>query len=196
MKRVIFAIILMFLLCLMEAKAQVYDGITQPTKYRIWLPMNTSLENGDYSVSPFVGYRADATEWLSFTPVVQYNMTSKEITPQMWVNVDYKDKVYLLSRSIYDVNTRRYRHTLSTTIRLPYAMMIDATWENLNRPIDRLQIVGGWAIGPIVFNIGYSVLEKQGVIANLRFKITKYNWLQFRYDGGTNTLGANVALQF
>ena len=34
------------LLFAIGAKAQIYDGITQPTRFRVWVPVTTSLHDG------------------------------------------------------------------------------------------------------------------------------------------------------
>lgn len=42
----------------MKARAQVYDGITQPTKFRVWLPVSINLHDSkNVGVAPFVGYK-------------------------------------------------------------------------------------------------------------------------------------------
>ena len=79
--------------------------------------------------------------------------------------------------------------------------MVDATWENLYNgkkfcDTDRLQFVAGYGYKWFVVNAGYSCRNKPGVIANARFKITDYNWLQLKYDGGTESIQIGCALQF
>ena len=63
------------------------------------------------------------------------------------------------------------------------AFSMAATWENLYNgkkfcDTDRLQFVAGYGYKWFVVNAGYSCRNKPGVIANLRLKITDYNWLQ------------------
>lgn len=48
----------------LAATAQVYDGITQPTKFRIFMPVTTSLHGNGSTVAPFIGYRADVTGYV------------------------------------------------------------------------------------------------------------------------------------
>jgi hypothetical protein len=44
----------------MKANAQVFDGITQPTKFRVWVPVSIDLHNSkNVGVAPFVGYKQD-----------------------------------------------------------------------------------------------------------------------------------------
>lgn len=131
------------------SKAQIYDGITQPTRWRVFVPVTTSL-NSDRktTVAPFVGFKQDLGERFSVTPVLQYNINNEAIIPQLWVNFNIAKKFYVLSRSIYNTKSNLYQHTLSATYKLPLNFMVDATWENLYNGrkfagTDRLQFVGG-----------------------------------------------------
>lgn len=193
-------VILLLLPCGLHA--QVYDGITQPTRYRIWIPVSANLHgHGSTSVSPFVGYKENLTDWLSATAVAQYNIGGEAFVPQLWLNVNYNKWLWFLSRSIYDTKANIYRHTLSATVKLPKGFMIDATWDDAYNghkfiDTDRLQVLGGVAHGRFVVNAGYSMRNKPGVIANLRLKITDYDWLQFKYDGGAKAFTFSTALQF
>ena len=181
--------------------AQVYDGITQPLRYRVWIPVSANLHgHGSTSVSPFIGYKEDLTEWLSATAVAQYNIGGEAFVPQLWLNLNYNKWLWFLSRSIYDTNTNIYRHTLSATVKLPKGFMIDATWDDAYNghkfiDTDRLQVLGGVAHGRFVVNAGYSMRNQPGVITNLRLKITDYDWLQFKYDGGAKAFTFSTALQ-
>lgn len=200
MKKAIFTI-LFALSAILFANAQVYDGITQPTRFRIWVPTTVSLHGSSTSVSPFIGYRQNITSWFNITPVVQYEINSETFVPQVWLNFSICDKLYFLSRSIYNTKVNDYRHTLSATYKLPMGFMIDGTWENIynGRKFlagDRLQFVGGYAYRWFVVNAGYSCRYRKGMIANLRFKVTEYNWLQFKYDGGMDCFQLGCALQF
>lgn len=198
----IVALVAILLLTATSAKAQVYDGITQPTRFRVWIPVTVSLHDSkSTTVSPFIGYKQDLTDWLSVTPVLQYSINSETFTPQVWLNFNVKKKFYVLSRSIYDTRENEYRHTLSATYKLPLGFMVDATWENLYNgnkfcDTDRLQFVGGYAYKWFVVNAGYSCRCFKGAIANLRLKVTEYNWLQMKYDGGTESIQVGCALQF
>lgn len=186
----------------LSAHGQIYDGITQPTKYRLWLSITQPTQgNGQAVVAPFVGYKYEAAKWFSITPVLQYNFTTSAFAPQVWLNFNVRQRFYILSRSVYDGSTDEYRHTLSATVKLPLGFMVDATWENLfnGRRFadgDRMQIVAGFADKLVVFNAGYSFRARPGFIANIRFKVTEFNWLQLKYDGGTRAVIVGVALQF
>lgn len=186
----------------MKARAQVYDGITQPTKFRVWLPVTANLHNSkDVSVAPFVGYKQDIGEHFSITPVLQYNINKEAFIPQVWLNANIAKKFYVLSRSIYDTKANLYKHTLSATYKLPLGFMVDGTWENMYNGKkfcdgDRLQFVGGWAHRLFVVNAGYSCRAKPGFIANARWKVTPTDWLQMKYDGGTKSVQIGMALQF
>ncbi|WP_288776970.1 hypothetical protein [uncultured Bacteroides sp.] len=185
----------------LAAKAQVYDGITQPTKFRVFMPVTTSLEGNGSTVAPFVGYRADVAKWLSVTPVIQYNMNTEAVSLGAWLNVNYRQQVYLLARSTYNTKAKMFTETLSGTIKLPVGLMLDATWDNLynGRKFlsgDRLQVLGGLDYGRFVFNAGYSMRALPGFVANIRFKVTQYNWLQLKYDEGAKAFITSVALQF
>lgn len=186
----------------MKARAQVYDGITQPTKFRVWLPVTANLHNSkDVSVAPFVGYKQDIWEHFSITPVLQYNINKEAFIPQVWLNANIAKKFYVLSRSIYDTKANLYKHTLSATYKLPLGFMVDGTWENMYNGKkfcdgDRLQFVGGWAHRLFVVNAGYSCRAKPGFIANARWKVTPTDWLQMKYDGGTKSVQIGMALQF
>lgn len=186
----------------MKARAQVYDGITQPTKFRVWLPVTANLHNSkDVSVAPFVGYKQNIGEHFSITPVLQYNINKEAFIPQVWLNANIAKKFYVLSRSIYDTKANLYKHTLSATYKLPLGFMVDGTWENMYNGKkfcdgDRLQFVGGWAHRLFVVNAGYSCRAKPGFIANARWKVTPTDWLQMKYDGGTKSVQIGMALQF
>lgn len=200
--RIILILSALSLLLGMKARAQVYDGITQPTKFRVWLPVTANLHNSkDVSVAPFVGYKQDIGEHFSITPVLQYNINKEAFIPQVWLNANIAKKFYVLSRSIYDTKANLYKHTLSATYKLPLGFMVDGTWENMYNGKkfcdgDRLQFVGGWAHRLFVVNAGYSCRTKPGFIANARWKVTPTDWLQMKYDGGTKSVQIGMALQF
>lgn len=184
------------------SKAQIYDGITQPTRWRVFVPVTTSLNSGHKTtVASFVGFKQDLGERFSVTPVLQYNINNEAFIPQLWVNFNVAKKFYVLSRSIYNTKSNLYQHTLSATYKLPLNFMVDATWENLYNgrkfaDTDRLQFVGGWAWKMFVANAGYSCRAAPGFIANVRWKVTDYNWLQLKYDGGMKSIQISAALQF
>ena len=106
MKRFLF--LLAALLTIATAKAQVYDGITQPTRFRVWLSLNQPYEGGSATFNPFVGYRVDVSKWFNVTGVAQYNFHTQAFTPALWLNFDIADRFYLLSRNIYDCKAGKY----------------------------------------------------------------------------------------
>lgn len=183
------------------AGAQIYDGITQPTKFRIFMPVTTSLHGNGSTVAPFIGYRADVTGWFSVTPVLQYNMNAEAVSLGAWLNVNYRQQVYVMARSSYNTKAKMFTETLSGTVKLPAGFMIDATWDNMYNGRrfmsgDRLQVLGGLDYRRFIFNAGYSMRSLPGFVANIRFKVTKYNWLQLKYDEGAKAFITSVALQF
>lgn len=201
MKRIIIILLAVFSIAT-ASMAQLYDGITQPTKFRILLPVTQRFqEEGGTSSTPLLSYRYQPLDWFSVTAVAQYNIGNRAFIPQIWLNFNVKRTFYILSRSIYNVKTNRYSHTLSATVKFPRGFMLDCTWDNLfdGRRLcasDRFQIVAGYGYGKVVGNIGYSMRHKKGIIANLRFKITDYDWVQLKYDGGTNAATMQLFLQF
>lgn len=201
MKNRILSAVLLLLLAF-TAKAQVFDGITQPTRWRVWLPVSVlTHESSDINSTPFIGFKQDIGERFSVTPVLQYNIKAEAFVPQVWLNFNVAKKFYILSRSIYDTKADLYKHTLSATYKLPLGFMVDATWENLYNGKkfadgDRLQFVGGIAYWKLVANAGYSCRTAKGFIANLRIKFTDWNWLQLKYDGGLKQVQAAMAIQF
>ena len=199
MKRFLF--FMMAAMLAIVAHAQLYDGMTQPTEFRFWMPVSVSTETGAVNASPFAGYRIDPCKHLQITPVMQYNIEGKAFIPQIWLSTDICGWVYFMSRNIYNVKTNKFSETLSMTAKLPLGFMVDCTWSNLYDGVgfcnsDRCQVVAGYGNSSVAFNAGYSFRHSPGFIANVRFKITKYDWLQIKYDGGTKSLQAAFALQF
>ncbi|MBS4056527.1 MAG: hypothetical protein KGZ82_04330 [Bacteroidales bacterium] len=197
MKR--FFSILMILLATVSLSGQVYDGITQPTRFRYWLPLTTSVNTpGSLTAAPFMGYKVQPANWISFTPILQYNFNREAAMPQLWLNVNYQQKYYLLFRSIYDLKTEAFSETVSGTVKLN-SYMVDFTWDNLYRSDgflinDRLQILAGYAWKHLVLNAGYSIRDRPGFVTNARVKLTSLSWLQFRYDSGTDTFTLSTAI--
>lgn len=195
-------VVLLALFATTSAIAQVYDGITQPTKWRVWLPVSVSTENAsNMNSTPFIGYRQDVCNHFNITGVLQYNIKGEAIVPQIWLNADIKGKVYFLSRSIYNTHTNKYCHTLSATAKLPLGFHIDITWDNLYDgngfcDTDRLQVLGGYGNDRFVFNAGYSMRDAKGFVTNLRLKLTNTQWVQLKYDGGTKQVTAALAMHF
>jgi len=194
-----FISIMLILIIAVTASAQVYDGITQPTKFRYWMPFTTSIDGtGKVFAAPFVGYKVQPADWISFTPVVQYNFSREAVIPQLWVNVNYQQKYYLLFRSIYDLKAEAFSETISGTAKLKQ-FMIDFTWDNFYRADkflvnDRLQFLAGYAWKYVVFNAGYSVKYQSGFVSNVRIKLTNLSWVQMRYDTGNKTFTLSTAI--
>jgi hypothetical protein len=194
----------MVVLCASPLRAQLLDGMPQGRKYKIFIPYSASIDNSSHkvSVSPFISYKYEVTNWLSISPLIQYYHANEEVSTQVWFSWDYKKKYYFSARSMFDIRSRKYREELTTTLWLPKRITIDATWTNLynGRAFldgDRLQILGGAALGKrIVFNVGYSVRANPGLIANLRFVATPRRFLQVKYDGGLKMLGGSIVVSF
>lgn len=195
-------IVAITLLTATSANAQVYDGITQPTKWRVWLPVTVSTEDAqNINSTPFIGYRQDICNHFNMTGVLQYNIKGKAVVPQIWLNADIKGKFYVLSRSMYDTNNGLYKHTLSATYKLPLGLMVDATWDNLYDghkfcDTDRPQVLGGYGNSRFVINAGYSMRAAKGFVTNLRIKLTPTQWVQLKYDGGAKNFTAALAMHF
>lgn len=188
-----FVFIALALLLTVGASAQIYDGITQPTTYRALVPTTINADNSTVSVAPFVGYKYQPLEAFSATTIMQYNATTNSLVPQVWLNLNVANRLYLLTRSIYDIGANEFKQGLAATIKLPLGFMVDATWDNIYNghqflDNDRLQVVGGYAYNWLVVNMGYSMRHSPGFIANVRFKATEYTWLQLKYDGGINAV--------
>lgn len=188
-----FLFITLALALMAGTNAQVYDGITQPTKYRLLVPTTINADNGAVSVAPFVGYKYQALESFSATTVLQYNVASGSFVPQVWLNLNVAGHFYLLTRSSYDIGAEVFKQGLASTVKLPLGFMIDCTWDNIYNghqflDNDRLQVVGGYAHKWLVINVGYSMRHSPGFIANARLKATEYTWLQLKYDGGLNAV--------
>lgn len=179
--------------------AQVFDGITQPTKFRYWMPFTTSTTTpGKLAAAPFIGYKIQPADWVSLTPVLQYNFSREAVIPQLWVNVNYKQKYYLLFRSIYDLKSEAFSETISGTVKL-HPFMIDFTWDNFYRAEkfltnDRLQLLAGYAWKHVIFNAGYSIRDQSGFVSNVRVKLTNLSWVQLRYDNGNDTFSLSTAI--
>ena len=196
MKRFIIAAIAALAISL-SAKAQMYDGITQPTTYRIWLMTNQPLDGGPATFTPFVGYRQDLAKWVNVTGWAQYNFTSHQFIPAVWFNFNIADHLYILSRSIYDCGDGNYRHGLAATWKIAKGFHMDCTWDTLYNhgkfaQGDRLQVLAGWGGKKVVLNAGYSMRAKAGVIVNARYKLNDLTWAQLKYDGGINAVSFSL----
>ena len=194
-------IIMLVSLLAISAKTQVYDGITQGTRFRVIVPASTNTETKNVSSAPFIGYKQDITKWLNVTGVAQYNISTESFTPQLWLNFSANDKIYFLARSIYDSKTKEFRETLSATYKIYKGLHLDSTWENmlvegdlLER--DRLQFLAGYDFNRFVLNAGYSCRQYSGFVTNLRVRIDKLNWLQLKYDSGVDVVTLSAGLNF
>ena len=183
--------------------AQIYDGITQSDRYRVWAALSQPVEGGEASFSTYFGYRYDAAKWINFTGLARYNFTSKSFLPAIWVNFNIKDRFYLLSRSILDCRESLYKQGLAATVKLPLNIMIDATWDNVYNGRrwcdgDRLQVVAGMNITAIrtICNVGYSMRARKGVVANVRYRFDNHWWVQSKYDSGTRAIDFSCAFNF
>lgn len=185
----------------MTARAQVYDGITQPTTYRVWASITQPTDGSSASLSFFTGYKYDVSDWFSLTGVANYNVTGQAFSPAVWLNFNVGGVFYFLSRNIWDVRSNKFKETLSATVKIPEGFMIDATWDNIFNGDrfcegDRLQAVAGWGCKWVILNAGYSMRAAPGFIANVRFKLTPEYWLQLKYDGGIDAVAVNMAYHF
>jgi hypothetical protein len=190
--------------------SQCYDGITQPTKWRFWTPISFDYEaeNRGINAVPFMGYKVTLADWVSLTPVVQYNIGQNNLIPQVWANFNYKKKFWFLFRTGYDVNNAKFYETISGTWKAPHKFMLDFTWSNFYKggdllDTDKLQILAGRRFDndvlPFVFNIGYRVRsfgEDEGIVTNLRLLVSGTNWLQFKYDVSNKTVVFSTVIQF
>lgn len=199
MKKII--LITLVSLLAISVQSQVYDGITQGTRFRILLPASTNTETKKVSSAPLVGYKQDVSQWLSLTGIAQYNISTESFTPQLWLNMSANDNIFFLARSIYDTKSKEFRETLSATYKIYKGFHLDSTWENvlvkddlLKR--DRLQFLAGYDYTFFVLNAGYSFRNHKGFITNLRIKIDKLNWIQLKYDSGIDQIILSTALNF
>ena len=163
------------------------------------MPFTTSTNGtGKVSAAPFIGYKVQPADWISLTPVLQYNFSRETVIPQLWVNVNYQQKYYLLFRSIYDLKAEAFSETISGTAKLKQ-FMFDFTWDNFYRADkflenDRLQLLAGYAWKHVVFNAGYSMRYQPGLVSNVRIKLTNLSWVQMRYDTGNKTFTLSTAI--
>lgn len=201
-KFLFFLVVLLSTLTAQTVSAQVYDGITQPTTWRIWMPVTISTkEHSSASVAPFVGYKYNVCDNFNVTGVAQYNIGTETFTPQVWLNAGYKN-FWFLTRNIVDTKTGKYSNTISATYKLPAGFHIDATWFNFYNDKfcqnDRLQVLGGLNIkNKVIVNSGYQFKgSTKGYVGNVRWKITDTQWLQIKYDHGVHQLNVAMAMHF
>ena len=184
-------------------RAQIYDGISQSDRFRVWGGVSQPYKGGEASFSTYFGYKQDIAGWFDVSALARYNFSSKSFVPAIWLNFNSAKKYYLLTRSIYDFRQKRYIQSLAATVRLPKRIMVDATWDNLYNGRkwcvgDRLQAVAGMNISRIrtIFNIGYSFLAHKGVVGTVRYKFNNSLWTQLKVDGGVETADLSVAYNF
>lgn len=202
MKKFIIATILLVGLAF-SASAQVYDGITQPTTWRIWLPVTVSTHaHTSVQSAPFVGYKVKVNDYFNVTGVASYNLGKEVFTPQVWLNAGYKN-FWFLTRNIVNTKTGEYSNTISATYKLPKGWHIDATWSNFfNKDKffnnDRLQAVIGYNINnKVIINSGYQFKgDTKGYVGNVRWKITDSQWLQLKYDHGLKQVNVAMSMHF
>ena len=172
--------------------SQILDGTVQSSRFRVSLPATVNFDDGTVNSSPYISYKQNVSCWMKSAFFAQYNIEQEAFIPQMWIELSAYDCCYLLSRSIYNCSTKKYSHGLAGTIKLPLHLSVDATWDNMfqqvgGEKLDRFQVVGGCINRRFIANAGYSMLYKEGFIANLRLIFSKYYFLQMKYDGGLNT---------
>jgi len=204
MKKLI--IISTILLVSLAVNAQVYDGITQPMKYRFWTGANS---NG--TTFSFAGYKVapNATPWLSLTGVTWYTWHNKQFSTMLWTNLNYKKQFWFLHRVGYNTFSKKFYQTYSGTWKAPNNFMVDFTWSNIWKQDagwldgDQLQFLAGYKYKSlIVLNAGYRVIGngQEGFITNFRLMFNKgedvTNWLQMKYDFTNRVFGLNVAFHF
>ena len=186
------AVTLLLLVSAIAANAQILDGTVQSARYRVSLPLTFNLDDGSINSSPYISYKQDITSWMKGVVFAQYNIKQEAFISQAWFEFSAAERYYLLSRSIYNFYTKKYSHELATTIKLPYNLSLDATWDNMFKQAgtthtDRFQMVGGYIHKYFIANAGYSMLYKKGIVANLRIKFCPTYFLLMKYDGGQNT---------
>lgn len=183
--------------------AQIYDGVSQSDKFRIWGGVSQPFKGGDASASTYFGYKQDVCQWFDVTALARYNFSSKAFMPAIWLNFNIGKRYYLLTRSIYNFKEKKYAQSLAATVKLPAGFMVDATWDNLYNGKkwcdgDRLQMVAGMNLSRIrtIFNVGYSFRSQKGVVGTIRHKFNENLWIQLKADGGTEAADLSMAYNF
>ena len=187
----------------LQGAAQIYDGITQPDRFRFWGAVSQPYKGGDASASTYFGYKQDICSWFNATGLARYNFSSKAFMPSIWLNFNVAGRYYLLTRSIYNFKESRFVQSLAATVKLPVGVMIDATWDNVYDgrrwcDTDRFQMVAGMNLDRIrtIFNVGYSFRSHKGMVGTVRYKFNNNLWIQLRVDGGTETADLSMAYNF
>jgi len=181
---------------------QVYDGMTQPTFYRI---MSANNIKGGTTLQLGRKWWIDKNKHFSTTVFYTYFLNKNQHAIESWNNLNLLNKkLYLLSRTGYNITSNNLWETFSVTYLLPYNMMLDLTWYNIynNNEFfvnDELQVLFGIKLfNQIVLNGGYRVIgETPGPVFNLRFLlIDKFQWLQFRYVPNDRLFDIKLYIQF
>lgn len=226
MKKLFILLFSVLLLGSITLQAQVYDGITQPTRWRIWFPAQFSVapsKTTTPTVAPFVGYKVELAKWVNLTAVYQYNVNKHAHIPAIWMNFNINKKVYFLFRTGYNSQANQLFETVSGTWKAPMNFMLDFTWQNMIvnnfnegaakgtqvwETYDNLQVLGGWKLTVnkrdiLVVNTGWRFRQEYvggkynaGLISNLRLIVYQKNWLQFGYDYTNRLLTAAAVIQF
>ncbi len=215
-----FLIPVLFVLCQANyTKAQVFDGITQPTTWRFWTPVSLNIETNNVNAAPFIGYKIwinnPETSHFSTTIITQYNFANSSPSLQSWNNVNLLNRrLWFMSRTGYDFDSGKLWEKLSGTLLLPSNFNIDFTWTDFLYfkegahflETDKLQVVGGYKAYRTVndnkmplfaVNLGARIRgNTTGAVANLRLYIQKTNWLQFRYDFADKVFLWSSIIQF
>lgn len=183
--------------------SQIYDGVSQSHKFRIWGGVSQPYKGGEATASTYFGYKQDICSWFDATLLARYNFSSKAFMPAIWLNFNIRKQFYLLTRSIYNFKEKRYVQSLAATVKLPEGFMIDATWDNLYNGSkwcenDRLQAVAGMNISRIrtIFNVGYSFRTQKGIVGTVRHKFNDNLWVQLKIDGGIRAADFSLAYNF
>jgi len=226
MKKLFVLLISVLLFASLPVRSQFYDGQTQPTKWRFWFQTQfsaTGVAPITPTFNPFVGYKIDATKWLQFTGVYQYQVNKCQHIPAIWTTFNIKSKVYLQFRTGYNFQAKQMFETVSTSIMLPKNFNIDATWYNMfvdnldpkaklqglqwMETYDKLQVTGSWKLkvkdrSYLAVNAGWvfrqeyvNKIYNSGVIVNARWYVMPKNWIQFQYDVRNKLITAAVAIQ-
>ncbi len=202
MKKIIIALFALFMSINMSA--QIYDGKLPGTRWRVFLPMQTSYEGHaphTVTAAPQLMFRQDLTKWLALEAVATYNINSESFMPKLWLGFSLGN-VWIIQRNNYNCKTDDFSTGLSGTWKVKnYG--IDFTWDNIYAfkkwcNEDRLQFVATYATpnNKWNFNAGYSCRFKKGVIANVRYNIKDGIRLQGKFDGGAKNVQASFIWDF
>jgi hypothetical protein len=181
---------------------QVYDGMTQPTLYRI---MSANNIKGSTTLQLGRKWWIDKNRHFSTTVFYTYFLNKDNHAIESWNNLNlFNKQLYLLSRTGYNITTNNLWETFSGSCLLPYNMMLDFTWYNLynNNEFfvnDELQVLYGVKLfNQFVVNGGYRIFgETPGPVFNIRFLLVDgFQWLQFRYVPNDKLFDIKLYIQF